>query len=150
MKLTNAEIWQLAGVRGEIAKKTPLQKILELPADKLTWRGKYFLVKLARIIGGPIQDLEAIRVKLVQQHGEKTPVGYEVLPGEAFGAFQAQFMEVLGLEIELDWASVILAEKDAEALTGEQILLLEKFIAFPVPSPVAPNGAVKEPLELVK
>ena len=141
MQLTNGEIFRV---------KPALDAVLNLPADRLSWRGKYFMAKLGRILSGPLADIEATRVKLVQEYGEKTTTGFTVPPGERTNRFQAEYAEVLGVAVELDWSCVILTEKDADALTGGEVMLLAPFVTFPEPSPAAPNGTIKAPLELVK
>lgn len=130
MELRNGDIF---------ATKPVLEAVLKLPADKLTWKGKYYLAKLGRVLSAPLADIEATRVKLVQQYGEKTETGFQVPAGEKVIAFQAALAEVLDLEVEVDWKCITLTDKDAEALTGEEMMLLDRFIAFPEPK--EPQGA---------
>ena len=140
MKLQNGDILQA---------KPVLEAILKLPADKLTVRGKYFMAKLGRKFSGPLADIEALRVKLVQQHGEKTEQGYSVASPAALAAFQTGLAEVFDIETELEWEPVTLSEKDAEALTGGEMFALDQFFSFPEPAPI-PNGKAEKIHEVVK
>ena len=139
MKVANGEILQA---------KPVVEQVLQLPADKLTWKGKYFLAKLGRKLSGPLTDIETIRQKLVEQYGQKTEQGYEVKGAEALVSFRKDFAEVLDIETEVDWSPVMLSDKDAEALTGGQMMELDRFISFPEPgenpSAVAGDGVVKD------
>lgn len=140
LKLKNGDILQV---------KPALEAILKLPADKLTVRGKYFMAKLGRKLSGPLADIEAARVKLVQQHGEKTEQGFSVKSPAALAAFQTGLAEVFDIEAEVDWEPVTLSDKDAEALTGGEMLMLDQFITFPDPVP-SPNDKAKEVREVAK
>lgn len=137
MKVKNGDILQI---------KPVLEAALALPADQLSTKGKYWLARLGRVLSGPLNDIEAARVKLVQQHGVKTETGYTVPPGEAFRAFGADFREVMDIETDVNWSPVTLTEKDAAALTGGAMLVLDQFISFDV----SPDGTAKGVEQLVK
>ena len=122
MKVKNGDILQA---------KPVLEAMLKMPASELTVRGKYTMAKLGRKLSGPLADIEAARVKLVQQHGEKTETGFEV-KANALPSFQTDFAEVLDMESEVNWEIVTLTDKDATAITGGEIMVLDQFIAFPV------------------
>ncbi len=123
MKVRNGDILQA---------KPVVEAMLKMPASELTVRGKYTVAKLGRKLSGPLADIEAARVKLVQQHGEKTEQGYEV-KASALQAFQVDLTEVLEMETEINWDVVTLTDLDATALTGEEIMVLDKFVVFPEP-----------------
>lgn len=132
MKIKNGDIQAL---------KPALENILRLPANQLSWKGKYFLAKLGRVISGPLQDIEAARVKLVQEYGQKTEQGFSVPPKKA-AAFQVEFAKVLDIEVEVEWSLATLTEKDADALTGGEMMLLDQFITFPDPSTTPSDGVI--------
>ena len=136
-----------------LAIKPTLEAALGLPADKLSWRGKYYLAKLGRILSEPLKDIEATRIKLVQQYGVKTETGYAVAPGEPTSKFQAEFGGVLDIETEMGWTRITLTDKDAEALTAGEMMALDLFIAFPEPGgtpEITGDGVVKDAEAVVR
>lgn len=120
MKLTNGEIYNSKGA---------MEKLLQM---RLPARTSYALLKMAGKLNEQLNVIEAVRVKLVQEHGkpdEKMPNIFRVTPDcLGYTQFLTSFGDILGEEVELDIEQVKLPE--TLEIEPAVLMALEPFVTI--------------------
>ena len=136
MQITNGDVWQATNKQGSLS---PIQELL---AEKWPVKTAYWLARLARKLDGPANDIEAVRVPLVQQYGEETTKGQYTIPAgsEKWTEFVAAFNELLAQTVEIDVEKITLPESNGNTLKPNTLLAMEAFLNIdePVEVPVKP------------
>ena len=106
-----------------------IKKILNSPLDVKT---AYFLGKTVKKFNEELQNIEAIRVKLVEQYGEVGENGSKQVQPDKFRDFYKDYNEALKIEVEFDIGKISLDKLESIKLTPIEINAISFLIEEPL------------------
>lgn len=121
MRVTNGDIW---------AAREPLA---ELVKEVLPVKTAYWLAKLARKVAEHARDIEAVRVRLIREHGSADEKGNILVSpeSEAWPAFAAAFNELMAEQVELEglpMEKIALPSDNGLCVSAASLLALDAFL----------------------
>ena len=115
-KITNGEIF---GAYPNLEKLSGL---------KLPIKVSFQLAKLINAVRQPFQDVDKVRVGLIQKYGTKKDNQMVIGPeSEKWSEFVTEFVELMAIEVELEFEKVILPETD-ETIETSILMPLMRFV----------------------
>lgn len=120
--------------KGYIADaKGSLEIALNLPSDRMTEKGKYWLAKLGRLLTPALKEFQEDLNELVRTYGHKVPAGYEVSGDDDREGYAEAVKQLRDIECEIAWNVIRFGPKEGASLNGGHRMSLDAFFDFPEP-----------------